>query len=156
MGGNGSYSKEFSGVEEQNRTHFDTGFRINRHKVLVFQEKPDHDKIIMNSNSECPIYLFASADEETGKLTISCIGIYKKHLLTESIDIKFDSQGNALPFNETEDGSHSHRWSEVAPGKLGRKKHDNSNHLPIDTTYHSLIEKIVKFNKQNNIWKKND
>lgn len=154
MGGNGSYSKEFGGVPTNDRTHYDTDFRIDGHKVVVFQDNPNHDKIIMNSNSESPIYLFALADKETGKLTISGIGIYKKHLLTESIDLKFDSKGNVLPFNKTEDGSHSHKWGEVSPGIIGRKSHDKNNYFPIDPKYQPLIDKIVEFNKKGKIWKK--
>lgn len=124
MGGNGSYSKELGGVATKDRTHYDTGYRIDGHKIVVLQDNPSHDKIIMNSDSENPIYLIASADKETDKLTISSIGIYEKHMLTESIDLKFDSQGNAIPFNNTDGGSHAHKWGEVAPGIIGRKSHD--------------------------------
>lgn len=154
MGGNGSYSEEFGGVETKDRTHFDTEYRIGGHKVVVLQDNPSHDKIIMNSNSDSPIYLFASADKDTGRLTVSGIGIYEKHKLTESIDLKFDSHGNVLPYNETDGGSHSHKWGEVAPGKIGRKRFDKKNHLPIKKKYHGLIDKIVEFNKKGKIWKK--
>ena len=121
---------------------------------MVLQENPSHDKIIMNSNSESPLYLFASINKGTGKLTVSGIGVYKKHKLTESIDLKFDSQGNVLPFNQTDDGSHAHKWIEVEPGIIGRKKHDKNNHLPIKKKYKGLINKIVEFNKKGKIWKK--
>ena len=154
MGGNGSYSKEFGGVKPQDRTHYETEYKIEGHKVLVLQENPSHDKIIMNSNSRNPIYLFASADKKTGKLTISGIGIYKNYKLVESIDLKFDSNGNVLPFKKTEDGSHSHNWFEVAPGIIGRKSYDKSNHKPIKQKYQKLIDKIVDFNKKGKIWKK--
>ncbi|MBP5424299.1 MAG: hypothetical protein J6Y78_17845 [Paludibacteraceae bacterium] len=152
MGGNGSYSKEFGGVPTNNRTHWDTAYRIDGHKVLVFQDNPSHDKFIMNSNSEKPIYLFASADKNSGQLTISAIGIYEKHALVESIDLKFDNDGNYLPFSEGESGSHSHKWEETAPGKFGRVRHDRSNYFPVDGKYHDLILKIVEFNKMNKIW----
>lgn len=154
MGGNGSYSTEFGGVIAANRTHFDTGYRIDGHKVVILQDNPSHDKIIMNSNSENPIYLFASIDDKTGKLTISSIGIYKKHMLTMSIDIMFDGDGNVIPYNEGEHGTHAHNWSEVSPGVIGRKSHDKSNHLPIPEKYKSLIEKIVEFNKKGKTWTK--
>lgn len=154
MGGNGSYSEGFGGVEIKDRTHYDTEYRISGHKVVVLQDNPSHDKIIMNSNSENPIYLFASADKDTGKLTVSCIGIYKKHKLTESIDLKLDSDGNVLSFDKTEDGSHAHKWTEVAPGKIGRERHDKNNHLPIKKKYQSLIDKIAEFNKKGKIWEK--
>ena len=153
MRGNGSYSKEFGGVETKDRTHFDTEYRIDGHKIVVLQDNPSHDKIIMNSNSESPIYLFASADKRTGKLTVSGLGIYKKHLLKESIDLKFDSQGNLKLFNSGEGGSHAHKWGEVAPGMIGRKSYDKKNHLPIEKKYQKLIDKIVEFNKKGKIWK---
>ena len=108
----------------------------------------------MISNSESPIYLFASIDEKTGKVKISGIGIYEKHKLIQSIDLKFDKDGNALPFNKTEDGSHSHFWKEFEPGKIGRKSHDETNHHPIDKKYQQLIDHIVEFNKKGITWKK--
>lgn len=64
MGGNGSYDKVLGGVVEGKRTHYDTGYRIDGHKVVIFKENTSHDKFIMNSNSEHPIYLIASADEK--------------------------------------------------------------------------------------------
>ena len=154
MGGNGSYSKEFGGVKPQDRTHYETDYKIDGHKVLVLQDNPGHDKIILNSNSRNPIYLFASVDKATGKLTISCIGIYKNNKLVESIDLKFDSNGNVLPFTKTEGSSHAHNWHEVSPGIIGRKSHDKNNCLPIKKKYQKLIDKIVDFNKKGKIWKK--
>jgi len=154
MGGNGSYSKEIGGVNPKNRTHYDTEYRIDGHKVVVLQDNPSHDKIIMNSNSENPIYLFASADKDTGQLTISGIGIYKKYLLSESIDLIFDNQRNVIPFNNSEKGSHAHKWEEVAPGKIGRKSHDKNNYYSISKKHQNLINKIEDFNKKGKIWKK--
>lgn len=58
MGGNGSYSKEFGGVPEASRTHIETEYRIDGHKVLLFGENVEHDKIILNANSDSPTYLF--------------------------------------------------------------------------------------------------
>lgn len=155
MGGNGSYSEEFDGVNSKDRTHFDTEYRVEGHKVVVLQDNPGHDKIILNSNSDSPIYLFASVDGNSNVLTISGIGIYEKHKLVESIDLKFDANGDYLPYNEAENGSHSHKWGEVAPGIIGRKSHDKNNHLPIRPDCQQLIEKIVKFNKSGKIWRKN-
>ncbi len=154
MGGNGSYSKEWGGVPEVSRTHIDTGFRIDGHKVLLLENNPSHDKIIMNSNSENPIYLFAAVDKKSGKVTISGIGIYEKHAIKESIDLKFDSQGNVIPFSNSENGSHSHLWYEISPGIYGRRRHDKSNYFAIDNKYQPLINKIIDFNKKGKIWKK--
>ena len=70
MGGNGSYSKEFGGVPEASRTHIETEYRIDGHKVLLFGENVEHDKIIMNANSDSPTYLFASVDKKTGKMKV--------------------------------------------------------------------------------------
>ena len=38
MGGNGSYGKALGGVAKKDRTHYDTGYRIDGHKVLVLME----------------------------------------------------------------------------------------------------------------------
>ena len=35
MGGNGSYDKVLGGVVEGKRTHYDTGYRIDGHKVVT-------------------------------------------------------------------------------------------------------------------------
>lgn len=51
MGGNGSYGKALGGVAEKDRTHYDTGYRIDGHKVVILKTKPDHDKFIMEANS---------------------------------------------------------------------------------------------------------
>lgn len=154
MGGNGSYDKVLGGVVEGKRTHYDTGYRIDGHKVVIFKENTSHDKFIMNSNSEHPIYLIASADEKTNEIIVSGIAIYNKHQLTESIDLKFDNDGNLIPFDSSEKGSHAHNWTENSPGVLGRKRHDESNHLPIDNKYQHLIDKIVDFNKRGHTWEK--
>lgn len=154
MGGNGSYSKQWCGVPQASRTHIDTGFRIGGHKVLLYGSNTGHNKIIMNSNSRSPIYLFASLDKKTGKVSVSGIGAYKNHALSRSIDLKFDSDGLAKPFNKGEGGSHSHKWQEISPGVYGRKSHDKNNHLSIPKQYKTLIRKIENFNKKGKQWKK--
>lgn len=154
MGGNGSYNKELGGVPEASRTHIDTQYRIDGHKVLLFGENVEHDKIIMNANSDSPMYLFAAVDKKTGKLFISGIGIYQKEKLTVSVDLKFDSNGTIIPFSKSEKGSHSHLWEEISPGIIGRKSHKKTNYFPIDSKLDSLIAKIVDFNKKGKIWKK--
>ena len=63
-------------------------------------------EVKMNLNSENPIYLIASISKNTDRLVISGIGIYEKHKLTKSIDLKFDSDGNLIPFDSSEKGSH--------------------------------------------------
>lgn len=156
MGGNGSYGKALDGVAKKDRTHYDTGYRIDGHKVVILKEKPSHDKFIMNSNSANPIYLIASANEKTYEITISGIAIYNKHKLTESIDLKFDRDGDIIPFDSSENGSHSHKWTELTPGIIGRKPHDGSNHLPIDKKYQNLMDKIAAFNKKGYIWDKGE
>ena len=58
MGGNGAYIASEGGVPMRNRTHNDTEYRIDGHKVLVQAGNPKQKKTPMNSNSENPIYLF--------------------------------------------------------------------------------------------------
>ena len=151
MGGNGSYSKEFGGVPEASRTHIETEYRIDGHKVLLFGENVEHDKIIMNANSDSPTYLFASVDKKTGKIVVTGIGIYQKEKLSVSVDLKFDSHGNLIPFSKNENGSHSHLWGEISPGI---NKDTRFVHFPIDSKLDSLIAKIVDFNQKGKIWKK--
>jgi hypothetical protein len=108
----------------------------------------------MNANSDSPTYLFASVDKKTGKIVVTGIGIYQKEKLSVSVDLKFDSHGNLIPFSKNENGSHSHLWGEISPGIIGRKSHDKSNYFPIDSKLDSLIAKIVDFNQKGKIWKK--
>lgn len=89
-----------------------------------------------------------------GKIVVTGIGIYQKEKLSVSVDLKFDSHGNLIPFSKNENGSHSHLWGEISPGIIGRKSHDKSNYFSIDSKLDSLIAKIVDFNQKGKIWKK--
>ena len=97
MGGNGAYIASEGGVPMRNRTHNDTEYRIDGHKVLVQAGNPKQKKTPMNSNSENPIYLCGKTDKE-GKVTITTIGIYEKHKLVMTIDIEYDKNGNVILF----------------------------------------------------------
>lgn len=151
MGGNGSYNKEFGGVLEIDRTHIDTNFKVDGHKVLLQQKNTKQIQMPMNSNSESPIYLIASVDK-SGNLVISGFGVYKKHVIAKSVDLVFDKDGDLIPYSESEKSSHAHQWQEVSPGIYGRKPHDKKNHQPIDSLFNALINKIVKFNKSKKKW----
>jgi len=151
MGANGSYDKSLGGVPEGNRTHTDTGYRVDGHKVLLQTDENNQTSNILNSNSESPIYLMAKMYED-GSLAILNVNINKDHKIKMDINLKFDSQGNLIPYNGKESGSHAHEWHERPDGKMARKpvsKGENS-HLPIPSEYSSLINHIVEFNKKKN------
>lgn len=135
MGGNGSYNKSLGGVPTAKRTHTDTGYRIDGHKVLLQTSNNAQTKTPMNSNSEAPIYLIGRKDKKTGKISITTIAIYDKHKLHKSIDIKYDKEGNVIPFKKDKDSSHQHNWNGNTKGEIGRKKHNKSNIKPIDDSF---------------------
>ena len=76
-------------------------------------------------------------------------GIYEKHKCIGQVDLKFDKQGNLIPFaNNGEGSSHYHKFSEnPSTGMVSRKSGQKNNHHPIDDKYDSLIQKIIEYNK---------
>lgn len=152
MGGNGSYSKALGGVPEMSRTHTDTNYRIDGHKVLLQTKNPLQNKLPMNSNSESPMYLCGNVDRYTGIIKVNQICIYKNHKMTAVIDLKFDKNGNFIAYSSNGKTSHMHLWKETK-GDIGRKSHDRENIHHIPNTYRPLIEKIVEFNKSNKRWR---
>lgn len=155
MGGNGAYIPSERGVPMSKRTHRDTNYRIDGHKVLVQAQNPIQAKIPMNSNSENPIYLCGKIGEN-GKIIITTIGIYEKHRLVMTIDIKFDKNGDIIPYAERGKGTtHAHLWPEDKySGNVGRRSHDYKNILPYGREYNDLLEKVSEFNKKGKVWKR--
>lgn len=151
MGGNHSYNKALGRVKGSKRTHQEYHDRIGGHKILLLNANKEHSKLPMNSNSESPIYL---GGQMTGKgddkIQVTTIGIYEKHKCVGQIDLKFDKDGNFIPYSKTnKDSSHFHEFSEnPETGKIGRKSHDKTNTHPINSKYDSLIQKIVDYNKK--------
>lgn len=155
MGGNGSLDKKLGGVPKKKRTHTETGYTIMGHKVLLQTGKEKQTSNILNSNSPDSTYLIAKLNEDK-TLTVWDININTSHKIGTEINLKFDSNGNLIPFNGKSDASHSHKWIEHSDGEMGRKpasKGENT-HLPIPDEYKPLLDAIVKFNKQNNKPKK--
>lgn len=149
MGGNSSFSKGWGGVPKANQTHTDSGYRIDKHKVVFLSKNAAQKKNILNSNSPNVIYLIASKDKE-GSINVHSINIYDGHHLKCEINIEFDDKGNVIPYNKSDKGSHCHYWAkDPKDGLLKRKKHDKSNIFAIDSKYDYLIKKIEKFNKAN-------
>lgn len=155
MGANGSYDKNIGGVPKDKRTHTETGYTIDGHKVLVQTGNEDQTKNIMNSNSDDSVYLMAKQNED-GTLTILNINANNGHKIGTEINLVFDAHGNIVPYNGKKSGSHSHQWEGWPNGDMGRKpvsKGQNS-HLPIPDAFKPLINKIVQFNKKKNKIKK--
>ena len=155
MGGNGSYDKTKGGVPKRKRTHTETGYTIDGHKVLVQTGNESQTKNIMNSNSKDSIYLMAKLNED-GTLTILNVNANKGHKIGTEINLVFDTHGNLIPFNGKKSGSHYHQWVEQSDGNMGRKPvpKGGNGHLPIPDEFKPLLNAIVKFNKQKNIFKK--
>lgn len=148
MVGNNIYKKELGGVPEYLRTHNELPNRIEGHKILLQKGNDSRVKIPMNSNSESPIYLGAHRKED-GTIEITTFGIYEKHKCVGQVDLKFDKQGNLIPFaNNGEGSSHYHKFSEnPSIGMVSRKSGQKDNNHPIDAKYDSLIQKIIEYNK---------
>lgn len=148
MGGNYSYNKALGGVPKNKRTHDELTSRIEGHKILLQKASDRRVKLPMNSNSESPIYLGAHRNKD-GTIEITTFGIYDKHKCVGQVDLKFDGKGNLIPFaNDGEGSSHFHKFSEdKSTGLISRKSGQKDNHLPIDSKYNSLIQKIVEYNK---------
>ena len=149
MGGNNSYNKSLGGIHESNRTHKDTGQRVDGHKVLVQKKSPYQAKVPMNSNSDSPIYLCArNIKGKEGKYEIGYIGIYKNHKIVGQIDLVIDKNGNVKPYTSDGKGTHYHKFKESEGGTMGRKSRAKDNHLPIPKQYQSLLNKVIEYNKR--------
>lgn len=150
MGGNCSYNEEWGVVPDEERTHTDTGYKIDGYKVVFYTKKPGQCKNIINSNTKDTIYLIAKIqDDRTIKIEI--VDVFNGHELAYEINLEFDVRGDLLPYNAKPKGSHAHLWAkDPQTGKLGRKSHDKKNNFAIDEKYASLVSKIVEFNKQKN------
>lgn len=151
MGGNSSYNKTLDHIKGSKRTHQEYHDRIGGHKILLLNANTNHSKLPMNSNSESPIYLGGQKIPGSGdKVQVTTIGIYEKHKCVGQIDLKFDKNGNLIPFSKSNpESSHFHYFVEnPKTGKVGRKSHDKTNTHLIDSKYDALIQKIVDYNKK--------
>lgn len=149
MGGNSSYSKEWGGVPTGQRTHTDSNYRIEGHKVVYFKDNCRQKKNILNSNSTDAIYLIAQKHSDA-TIEINSVNVFKGHHLSYEINLVFDSNGNIMPFNDGK-GSHAHIWQkDPADGILKRKSHDKNNSFAIDPRFYPMISKIELFNRQKN------
>lgn len=149
MGGNSSYNKTLGRVKGSKRTHQEFYHRIDGHKIILQNKNKAQVKLPVNSNSESPIYLGARVRKD-GSVEIATMGIYENHKCVAQIDLKFDKNGNLIPYSGNgEKSSHLHYFSEnPETGIVSRISGQKSNHHPIDSRYESLIGKIVEFNKQ--------
>lgn len=124
-------------------------YRIDGHKILLQNKNQKQIKIPVNSNSASPIYLCGRRNKTDNSVKIVSIAIYDNHKCIGQIDLKFDNQGNLIPYaNNGENSSHYHKFPIGASGQVGRKSRQKSNHHPIDPKYNSLLQKIVDFNKK--------
>lgn len=149
MGGNSSYNKTLDRVRGKSRTHQEFHHRIEGHKILLQNKNKKQVKLPVNSNSDSPIYLLGRYNKK-GEVEVVSVGIYENHKCIGQIDLKFDKDGNFIPYSkDNKNSSHFHTFpGGMSPGDVGRKSHDKSNIHPIDSKYDSLIQKIVEFNKK--------
>lgn len=145
MGGNSSYSKGWGDVPNNKRTHEETGYLIDCHKVLLTKENYRLSKNILNSNSANATYIIAKKLKD-GTIQAHSINIFDGHNLKYEINLVFDSNGNIVSSYNNGKGSHAHLWSKYTNGILRRVSHDKSNSFHIDSKYEYLIEKIIEFN----------
>ena len=151
MGGNSSYIDEWGVVPDSKRTHTDSGYKIDGHKVLLSRQNPEQVKNILNSNTPDVIYLIATRNKQTGEIRVQNVNIFVGHNLSCEINIVYDSVGNIVPFSQSR-GTHCHFWQkDPSDGKLKRKTHDRGNIFSVSPEYNSLLEHIHHFNEQKNI-----
>lgn len=149
MGANGSYDKKLGGVPKDKRTHLDTGYRIQGHKVLLQLDTYSQTSNILNSNSDSPVYLIAKMYED-GSIAVLNVNVNKDHQIQMDINIKFDKHGNIIPYNGKEAATHAHHWIKLPNGNMSRKPvpQGENPHIPVPQEYSSLLSDIKKFNLQ--------
>lgn len=152
MGGNGTYSPAFRGVPTKDRTHVDTGMRVNGHKVLLQKKSPRQSKNILNSNSPNPIYLIAKQGKD-GEVIIHSVNVFCNHGISLEVNLKFDAKGSIIPYDpNNKRSSHAHHWHRLENGDFDRTSHDSGNIFEIPSQYRDLIGDIERFNQQKRKW----
>lgn len=150
MGSNGSYNKKANGVPRSKRSHIDTRMRIDGHKVLLQSSNRNKAKNILYSNSDSPIYIIGKRNKD-GSIDIHSVNVFKGHKLEVEINLKYNKDGTIRSYDGSEGSSHCHYWEEKATGSMRRKETANA-HETIPQQYVSLLNDIVKFNRQNRIY----
>lgn len=152
MGANGSRDKRTHFVLKKKRTHIDSRYRIDGHKVVIQSKNTKQACNILHSNSANPIYIIGVRNKE-GFVEIHSVNIFKNHNLEIEINLKYDNNGNLMPYNGAERNSHCHYWEERKDGRMHRKDTDNK-HEAIPAKFSSLLANIVKFNKEQHKFKR--
>lgn len=158
MGGNGSYSHFISGTlgtfETDRYRQIDS---IGLNKVIVVTTQ-SNDKRPVNSFTSDMYYVTAPEHPER----ITCITFYNKktHGIKKSIDIKYDKDGNMIPYSVVYrkgkvriEGTHVHKWFSQENGSFGRKSHDGGNCFDLTKTDFMYLSRALRYNakKQKNI-----
>lgn len=147
LGGNGSYNKAIGGIPINNRTHTDTGLKIDGHKVVISNTSDIQAKNILNSNSDSPIYVIGHVNRNH-EIVIHSVNVFEGHHIKMEINIKYDANGRILAYNGKEKNSHCHYWQQDANGNMSRKLTGNA-HERIPKEYAALLQSIDRFNRQN-------
>lgn len=140
-------------MPKASRTHTFSGYKVDGHGVVFSTKNPQQKKNILNANTKDTTYLIATKSKE-GVIQIHNVNVFSGIDLAYEINLKFDSNGNVIPFDASENGSHAHLWPMNNNGTLARKKHDKNNHHDMDSKFDNLIADIVAFNKQKNKYEK--
>lgn len=148
MGANGSHNKTLGRIKAKKRTHREFHDRIDGHKILLQNKNQKHVSLPVNSNSESPIYLGAKKIGNDA-VEVSTIGIYENHKLVGQIDLKFDKNGDVIPYQKGNgNSSHFHYFTtDPKTGMVSRKSHDKTNTYPIDSKWHKLCNDVADYNK---------
>ena len=148
MGANGSYNKTLGRIKAIDRTHREFHDRIDGHKILLQNRNQKQVSLPVNSNSESPIYLGAKRIGNDA-VEVSTIGIYENHKLVGQIDLKFDKNGDFVPYEKgNRNTSHFHYFkTDPKTGEVSRKSHDKTNTHPIDSKWLKLCHDVADYNK---------
>lgn len=141
-------------ITSQQHHHITPHFYFDDSLILRYWNKPfETEKILSNFTASIGID-FSMTNEMSRQqknicIEISTIAIYKEHKCIGQIDLKFDQQGDFVPFtNSNNKSSHYHKFTEnTITGLIGRISGKKENHHPINSKYTSLIQKIINFNK---------
>ena len=149
MGANGSYNKTLGRIKAIDRTRREFHDRIDGHKILLLNENQEHISHPVNSNADSTVYLGAKKIGSDA-VEVSTIGIYENHKLVGQIDLKFDKNGDYVPYEKgrNRNSSHFHYFkTDPKTGKVSRKSHDKTNTHPIDSKWHKLCNDVAEYNK---------
>ena len=153
MGGNGARAAyDNYTLDVYSKDRFKQVGIIGNTKVVTSRTK-NNNSTPMNSFGSSMYYV--TNPNDTTRITTIAFYYNRTHEIVKSIDLKYDKDGNLLPFQNyihkgkvRNKGVHFHYWPEKYKGDAGRVQHDPNNFFEPTKTEWRYIKKAIKYNEK--------